>query len=634
MLNQNKYPLNIAFLQLSLTIPIVFFGWDFYRSGCKNLFHLRPNMDSLITLGTSAAIIYSLFSLVQISCGNMSYINQLYFDSAGMIITLITLGKYLEAIANQKTSEAIHSLLELAPSTAHIIDLEGEHEIPVKDIKPGDTIIIRPGESLPVDGTIIEGIASLDESMLTGESLPKEKGIGADVFAATINKTSSFKFRAVNIGNDTALARIVHLVESAQTSKAPISRLADKISLWFVPTVILLAVAAAIFWQWQGESPTFILTIFISVMVIACPCSLGLATPTAIMIATGKGAEKGILIKGGKALETAKHINTIILDKTGTLTNGKPAITDLVAEGISENMLLSLAASAEKSSEHPLGEAILDRAKQKHLRIQRLAAFNAVPGKGIEAILNGLPLHVGKSSWLKEQGINISAELLTQADQLASKGKTPVFISTGKSCRGFIALADTIKPESSKAVQLLQNMGIKVIMMTGDNKYTAKAIGHQAGITNIKADILPEGKAREVKLLQAHGDTVGMVGDGINDAPALACADIGISIGSGTDIAIESADIILMHDDLRDISRAIRLSRHTMKNIKQNLVWAFGYNILGIPVAMGIFHCWGGPLLNPMIAAAAMSFSSVSVLCNALRLRFFDFDAYEKKYFF
>ena len=396
-----------------------------------------------------------------------------------------------------------------------------------------------------------------------------------------------------------------------------------------MPVVIGLAAIAAIYWAVNGESAAFVLTIFISVLVIACPCALGLATPTAIMAATGKGAEYGILIKGGEALETAQHVTAVVLDKTGTITSGRPAITDIIPEGLSEDTLIALAASAENGSEHPLAQAIVERARNKRLRIQGLAAFNAVPGEGIEALLNGQALRVGKGKWLQDQGVHISAELLTRADQLAAKGKTPVFISTGNSCRGIIALADTVKPESQEAVQFLQRMGIKVVMLTGDNKATARAIAKEVGITEVRAEVLPADKAKEVQLLQAHGHIVAMAGDGINDAPALACADIGMAIGSGTDIAIESADIVLMHSDLRDISRAIRLSRHTMRNIRQNLFWAFGYNVLGIPVAMGVLHIFGGPLLNPMLAAAAMSLSSVSVLTNALRLRGFHFADYE-----
>ena len=395
-----------------------------------------------------------------------------------------------------------------------------------------------------------------------------------------------------------------------------------------MPIVIALAAAAAIAWAFAGESPEFVLTIFVSVLVIACPCALGLATPTAIMVATGKGAEHGILIKGGEALETAQHISAVVLDKTGTLTIGKPSVTDIIPEGLTEDTLLGLAATAEKGSEHPLAQAITDLASRRHLRLQRLAAFNAIPGEGIEALLNGQPLRIGKSKWLEKQGVRISADLLTRADQLAEKGKTPIFISTGDTCRGIIALADTVKTESRDAVDRLKKLGIKVIMLTGDNSRTAKAIAKEVGISEVRAEVLPEDKAKEVQLLQAHGNTVAMAGDGINDAPALARADIGIAIGSGTDIAIESADIVLMHSDLRDIARAIELSRQTMRNIRENLGWAFGYNILGIPVAMGALHLFGGPLLNPMLAAAAMSLSSVSVLTNALRLRRFKFTPY------
>ncbi len=629
ILDPDEYPLNFAFLQLALTLPIVFIGRRFYSVGLRNIFHLSPNMDSLIAMGTLAAITYSLAAIAGISLGSREAVHQLYFESAGTILTLITLGKYLEAIAKNKTSHAVRALLDLAPKTARIVDIEGERDIPVEEVKPGDVIAVKPGESLPVDGKIIQGITTIDEGMLTGESMPAEKGIGDEVFGASINKTGYFKYTATKVGEDAALARIVRLVEEAQGSKAPIARIADKVSGWFVPVVIGLAAIAAIYWAVNGESAAFVLTIFISVLVIACPCALGLATPTAIMAATGKGAEYGILIKGGEALETAQHVTAVVLDKTGTITSGRPAITDIIPEGLSEDTLIALAASAENGSEHPLAQAIVERARNKRLRIQGLAAFNAVPGEGIEALLNGQALRVGKGKWLQDQGVHISAELLTRADQLAAKGKTPVFISTGNSCRGIIALADTVKPESQEAVQFLQRMGIKVVMLTGDNKATARAIAKEVGITEVRAEVLPADKAKEVQLLQAHGHIVAMAGDGINDAPALACADIGMAIGSGTDIAIESADIVLMHSDLRDISRAIRLSRHTMRNIRQNLFWAFGYNVLGIPVAMGVLHIFGGPLLNPMLAAAAMSLSSVSVLTNALRLRGFHFADYE-----
>ena len=628
LLNPALYPMNAACLEFVLTLPILFIGRDFYSKGLRNLFHLAPNMDSLIAVGTLAAMFYSLFAMTMISLGYQSYTHQIYFESAGTILTLITLGKYLEAIAKNKTSQAVRSLLDLAPKTARIQDLDGEKEIPVSEVKPGDQIVVRPGEALPVDGVITEGVASIDEAMLTGESMPATHGIGDEVFGASINKTGFFKYRATRIGEDAALARIVRLVEEAQGSKAPIARIADTVSGYFVPIVITLALLAAGGWFFAGESPEFVLTIFVSVLVIACPCALGLATPTAIMVATGKGAEHGILIKGGEALETAQHISAVVLDKTGTLTVGKPAVTDIIPEGLTENTLLSLAASAENGSEHPLAAAVTDLALRRHLRLQRLAAFNAVPGEGIEALLNGQPLRVGKSKWLEAQQVKISAELLTRADQLAEKGKTPVFVSTGNTCRGIIALADTVKPESRDAVERLQQLGIQVIMLTGDNLRTARAIAREVGITEIRAEILPEDKAREVQLLQAHGHTVAMAGDGINDAPALARADIGIAIGSGADIAIESADIVLMHSDLRDIARAIELSRQTMRNIRENLGWAFGYNILGIPVAMGALHLFGGPLLNPMLAAAAMSLSSVSVLTNALRLRRFKFAPY------
>ena len=625
MLAPETNPLNFAMIQLGLTLPIMLIGYKFYTIGLRSLFQLSPNMDSLIAVSTLAAVLYSLFALLQIAGGDTSYTMSLYFESAGTILTLITLGKYLEAIAKNKTSNAIHTLLNLAPKTAHILDNDAEKEIPAADVIPGNIIIIKPGEALSVDGEIVDGRTSIDESMLTGESMPVEKSPGDLVYGASINKTGFFKYKATKVGKDTALARIVKLVEDAQESKAPISQLADTVSAYFVPTVIVLAILAAAYWAFTGASAVFVLTIFISVLVIACPCALGLATPTAIMVATGKGAEYGILIKGGEALETAHHIDTIVLDKTGTLTTGKPSITDIITEGILDDTLLSLAASAEKGSEHPLGQAIVQYAVDQNLHLHTLAAFQAIPGEGIEAILNNQTLRVGKSSWLLDENVSISEDLQKQADKFAADAKTPVFVALGSTCKGIIALADTIKPESKEAIGQLFAMHIDIIMLTGDNSHTAAAIGRKLGISHIRAEVTPADKAKEIQLLQTRGRTVAMVGDGINDAPALTRADVGIAIGTGTDVAIESADIVLMHSDLRDVAKAIELSHAAMRNIRENLGWAFGYNILGIPVAMGVLHFFGGPLLNPMIAAAAMSLSSVSVLTNALRLRSFHF---------
>ncbi|NFN94158.1 cadmium-translocating P-type ATPase [Clostridium botulinum] len=615
-------PLNFALIQIALTLPVMLVGYKFYKVGIKNLFKLSPNMDSLISIGTLAAFLYGIFAIVKINQGNSEYAMHLYFESAAVILTLITLGKYLEAVSKGKTSQAIKALMGLAPKNATVIRNGGESIIPIEEVVAGDIVLVKPGEKLPVDGEVIEGSTSIDESMLTGESIPVEKEIGSTVIGASINKTGFIKYKATKVGKDTALAQIVKLVEEAQGSKAPIAKLADVISAYFVPIVIGLAVIAAVAWLIAGESMIFALTIFISVLVIACPCALGLATPTAIMVGTGKGAENGVLIKGGEALETTYKLNTIVFDKTGTITEGKPKVTDILVNNITENEILSLAASAEKGSEHPLGEAIVKEAEDRKLTLKEINKFNAIPGHGIEVLIDEKNIFLGNKKLMKEKNVDISL-LDAQSERLSNDGKTPMYISINSELKGIIAVADTVKQNSKEAIEILHSMGIKVAMITGDNKNTANAIAKQVGIDIVLAEVLPEDKANEVEKLQKDGDKVGMVGDGINDAPALANADIGIAIGSGTDVAIESADIVLMKSDLMDVPTAIKLSKATIRNIKENLAWAFGYNILGIPVAMGILHIFGGPLLNPMIAAGAMSFSSVSVLLNALRLRNF-----------
>ena len=615
-------PMNFAVFQIILTVPVMAIGYKFYLIGFKNLIKLSPNMDSLIAVGTSAAFLYSVFGMYKIATGDTSYAMHLYFEAAVTILTLITLGKYLEAISKGKTSEAIKKLMGLAPKTATIIREGNEIVIPIDEVVVGDIILVKPGEKLPVDGEVIEGSTAIDESMLTGESIPVEKIVGSNVIGASINKTGFIKYKATKVGRDTALSQIIKLVEDAQGSKAPIAKMADVISAYFVPIVIGLAIFSAIAWLIAGETPVFALTIFISVLVIACPCALGLATPTAIMVGTGKGAENGVLIKGGEALEITHKINTIVFDKTGTITEGKPVVTDIVSRGKENNILLALAASAEKGSEHPLGEAIVRAAIEKNIELKSLENFNAIPGHGIEVVIENESILLGNLKLMKERSIDIG-ELRGEADRLANEGKTPMFIAINNSLEGIIAVADTVKPSSINAIKELHNMGIKVAMITGDNKKTAEAIAKQVGIDIVLSEVLPEDKANEVKKLQGKDDKVAMVGDGINDAPALAQADIGIAIGSGTDVAIESADIVLMRSDLMDVIVAIKLSKATIRNIKQNLFWAFGYNVLGIPVAMGVLHIFGGPLLNPMIAAAAMSLSSVSVLANALRLKKF-----------
>jgi len=579
-------------------------------------------MDSLIAIGTSAAFLYGIYAITRIANGNTEYANDLYFETAGVIISLILLGKYLESVTKGKTSEAIKKLMGLAPKTATVIHDGQEMVIPIEEVETGDVLLVKPGEKIPVDGEVVEGSTSVDESMLTGESIPVEKTNGSKVIGASINKNGMIKFKATKVGKDTALAQIIKLVEDAQGSKAPIARLADIIAGYFVPAVIVIAILAAAAWYLSGMSVIFSLTIFIAVLVIACPCALGLATPTAIMVGTGKGAEYGVLIKGGGALETAHKINTIVFDKTGTITEGKPQVTDIVTTGdISESELLLFSASAEKGSEHPLGEAIVNGARERNLDLLDVESFQAIPGHGIEVFIKGRKMLLGNKKLMDDRKIKIT--LQQDSDRLAAEGKTPMYIAADGRLAGIIAVADVMKPSSKRAVEMLHSMGIEVAMITGDNRRTAEAIAKLVGIDRVLAEVLPQDKANEVKKLQAEGKKVAMVGDGINDAPALAQADIGIAIGSGTDVAMESADIVLMRSDLMDVPTAIQLSRRTIRNIKQNLFWAFGYNTAGIPIAAGLLYLFGGPLLNPIIAAAAMAFSSVSVLANALRLKRF-----------
>ncbi|MDF2892585.1 MAG: copper-translocating P-type ATPase [Clostridia bacterium] len=618
-----NYPLTYALAELLLVIPVIIAGYRFYTVGYKALWRRSPNMDSLIAIGTTAAVIYSLYSTWKISVGDFMYVEDLYFETAGVIITLILLGKSLEAVSKGRTSEAIKKLMGLAPKTAIVIQDDKEIEIPIEEVEVGDIILVKPGEKIPVDGEVVEGLTAIDESMLTGESMPVEKKAGDKVFGASINKNGSIKFRATKIGSDTALAQIIKLVEDAQGSKAPIAQMADIVSGYFVPIVFIIAVLSAVVWLLAGQDAVFALKVFIAVLVIACPCALGLATPTAIMVGTGKGAEYGVLIKGGEALETAHKINTIVFDKTGTITEGRPEVTDIVTTAIvDEKSLLQLAASAEKGSEHPLGEAIVRGAEKQGLEIKKVESFNAIPGHGIEVIIDGKQMLLGNRKLMVDREISLT-QLEEQSDKLASEGKTPMYITMDNSLAGIIAVADIVKESSSKAIEKLHKMGIEVAMITGDNRRTAEAIAKQVGIDRVLAEVLPQDKANEVKKLQQEGKKVAMVGDGINDAPALAQADIGIAIGSGTDVAMESADIVLMRSDLMDVPTAIQLSKSTIRNIKQNLFWAFGYNVAGIPIAAGVLYALGGPLLNPVFAAAAMSLSSVSVLTNALRLKRF-----------
>ena len=622
-INPMMNPEAFAIVQLVLTLPVVAVNSKIYRNGFKALSKGHPNMDSLISLGTSAAFLYGVFATVMIFRGEVAYANELYYETAAVILALIVLGKYLETLTKGKTSEAIKKLMGLAPKTALVVRNGKESEISIDEVVVGDIIVVRPGGKMPVDGVVIEGLTSVDESMLTGESIPVEKSVGDAIIGASINKNGTIRYKATKVGKDTALSQIIKLVEDAQGSKAPIAKMADIISGYFVPIVIAIAILSAIAWYFAGQTGVFALTIAISVLVIACPCALGLATPTAIMIGTGKGAEHGVLFKSGTALETTHKLNTIVFDKTGTITEGKPKVTDIItAEGISETELLTLSASAEKGSEHPLGEAIVNSAEEKGLAFLKTETFNAIPGHGIEVTINGQHLLLGNKKLMDERHIGLG-NLASASDALASQGKTPMYIAKDGKIAGIIAVADTVKESSLRAIKKLHKMGIEVAMITGDNKRTAEAIAKQVGIDRVLSEVLPEDKANEVKKLQDEGKKVGMVGDGINDAPALAQADVGIAIGSGTDVAIESADVVLMRSDLMDVPTAVELSKSTIRNIKENLFWAFAYNILGIPFAMGVVYAFGGPLLSPVIAAAAMSFSSISVLLNALRLKGF-----------
>ncbi|WP_313163793.1 heavy metal translocating P-type ATPase [Sedimentibacter sp.] len=622
--------ITFAFTQLLLALPVMIINKKYYTVGFKTLFKGSPNMDSLIAIGTTAAVAYGVFAIYKIGYGLghmdmdmvMQYSMDLYFESAAVILALITLGKFLEARAKGRTSDAIKKLMDLSPKTALVERNGQEIELPVEEVEKGDIIIVKPGQSVPVDGTIIFGNSSIDESMLTGESIPVEKKIGDKVIGASINKSGYFKFEAQNVGDDTTLSQIIKLVEEASSSKAPISKLADKISSVFVPVVIAIAVISTIVWLIAGATFEFALSIGIAVLVISCPCALGLATPTAIMVGTGKGAENGILIKSAEALEIAHQIKTVVMDKTGTITEGKPRVTDIIVNGIDETEMLKIAASAEKSSEHPLADAVIEEASKRNLDLYNVANFEAIPGQGLEAIVNDKKYYIGNLRLIDNKNININ-NFEEKSSKLADEGKTPLYFADEKNVLGIIAVADVVKPTSQKAIQEFEAMGIEVVMLTGDNKKTAEAIRKQLGITRAIAEVLPQDKEREIRSIQEQGRKVAMIGDGINDAPALARADVGIAIGAGTDVAIESADIVLIRSDLLDAVTAVQLSHATIRNIKQNLFWAFIYNTVGIPLAAGVFYGVLEWKLNPMFAAAAMSLSSVSVVSNALRLKFF-----------
>lgn len=618
-----------ALLQMLWCIPVLFIDRKYFIHGVRNLLSGAPNMDSLIAVGSGASFIYGLYSVfgMAYAFGHNrldllpGFADALYFEASAVILALVTVGKFMEARAKSHTSDAIKALMNLTPKTA-LVERHGlQGEIPVEEVVTGDVLIVKSGASVPVDGKIIEGSAALDESALTGESLPVDKTIGDKVIGGTINRSGYFKMEATAIGADTALAKIIALVDEATSSKAPIAKLADKVSGYFVPAVIGIAVLAAVVWLALGASWHFALTIAISVLVISCPCALGLATPTAIMVGTGRGAKSGILIKSATALETAHKIDTVILDKTGTITAGKPVVTDILPIKITENELLAFAAGLEKLSEHPLGEAIVAAAEAKQLVLPEAGNYKQIPGQGVTAELAGAECAAGNLKLLEALNVDVSS-LMDQYDKLAAQGKTPLYFLRAGELLGCIAVADTVKPTSREAIGKLQAMGLRVLMVTGDNQATAEAIRAQVGVDEAVAQVLPQDKEAVIRKLQQEGHIVAMVGDGINDAPALARADIGIAIGAGTDIAIEAADMVLIKSDLLDVAKAICLSRSVMTNIKENLFWAFIYNAVGIPFAAGVFYTAFGWLLNPLIAAAAMSCSSVSVVTNALRLRF------------
>ena len=618
-----------ALLQMLWCIPVLFIDRKYFIHGVRNLLSGAPNMDSLIAVGSGASFIYGLYSVFGMAyafghnCLDLlpGFADALYFEASAVILALVTVGKFMEARAKSHTSDAIKALMNLTPKTA-LVERHGlQGEIPVEEVVTGDVLIVKSGASVPVDGKIIEGSAALDESALTGESLPVDKTIGDKVIGGTINRSGYFKMEATAIGADTALAKIIALVDEATSSKAPIAKLADKVSGYFVPAVIGIAVLAAVVWLALGASWHFALTIAISVLVISCPCALGLATPTAIMVGTGRGAKSGILIKSATALETAHKIDTVILDKTGTITAGKLVVTDILPIKITENELLAFAAGLEKLSEHPLGEAIVAAAEAKQLVLPEAGNYKQIPGQGVTAELAGAECAAGNLKLLEALNVDVSS-LMERYDKLAAQGKTPLYFVRAGELLGCIAVADTVKPTSREAIGKLQAMGLRVLMVTGDNQATAEAIRAQVGVDEAVAQVLPQDKEAVIRKLQQEGHIVAMVGDGINDAPALARADIGIAIGAGTDIAIEAADMVLIKSDLLDVAKAICLSRSVMTNIKENLFWAFIYNAVGIPFAAGVFYTAFGWLLNPLIAAAAMSCSSVSVVTNALRLRF------------
>ncbi|SDL84901.1 heavy metal translocating P-type ATPase [Streptococcus equinus] len=622
VVSMDSHPLVFAFVQLVLTLPVMYFGRRFYVNGFRSLIKGHPNMDSLVALATSAAFIYSLYGVYHIILGHAHHAHMLYFESVAVILTLITLGKYFESLSKGRTSDAIQKLVKLSAKTATVIRDGVEESVPIENVVIGDILLVKPGEKIPVDGRVVSGHSAIDESMLTGESIPVEKVADDKVFGASINGQGSLTIQAEKVGDETLLAQIIKLVEDAQQTKAPIAKIADRVAGVFVPAVITIALVTFAFWYFvMGESFVFALQVAIAVLVIACPCALGLATPTAIMVGTGRGAENGILYKRGDVLENAHHIDTMVFDKTGTITQGKPQVVDVITYHGDEKSLLSKVASIEKYSEHPLSHAIVEKAVAEKLDFSEVENFTSLTGRGLQGEVAGQTFYIGNRRLMEELQVDLSA---SEAAVLAAtqKGQTPIYISANQQLQGVMTVADLLKVDSKETVAKLQNKGIDVVLLTGDNSKTAQAIAKQAGIKTVISEVLPGQKSQAIKDLQSQGKLVAMVGDGINDAPALAVADIGIAVGSGTDIAIESADIILMKSEISDILKALSISHLTIKVVKENLFWAFIYNILAIPVAMGVLYLFGGPLLNPMIAGLAMGFSSVSVVLNALRLKY------------
>ena len=621
-LSPEQAPVAFALVQALLTAPVLAAGWHMYRKGTADLVRLSPSMDSLIAVGTGAALLYSLVGLVKLLLGDSTGVEMLYFETSAAIIAFVLVGKYLEFVAKGRSSQAIKELMTIQPTQATVVQGNVDLEVPIEEIVLGDLLRVRPGERVPLDGCVVEGTSSMDESMLTGESMPVTKKAGDSVTGGSVNLSGMVVMRVERTGADTTLAQIIRLVEQAQSQKAPIARMADAVSLYFVPAVMGIALVAAGAWLLSGSTLPFALSIFIAVLVIACPCALGLATPTAIMVGTGKGAELGVLFKGGEALERMQALNVIVLDKTGTLTEGRPTVVDVVAQsGLTEQELLGLAAAVEVGSEHPLGAAIRRAAEERGLSVPQASDFVTVPGKGIEAIVDGKAVLVGNAGLLAERGIAVGDG--AAANLLLDQGKTVVLVAVDGGLAGFLGISDRLRPDSRAAVAGLQMAGMRVVMLTGDNRRVAEHVGAEVGVDEVIAEVLPADKAAEVKKLQERGLRVAMVGDGINDSPAIAQADVGIAIGTGTDVAMESADAVLMRGSVADVVVAIQLSRATVRNIKQNLWWAFGYNAAGLPIAAGLLYAFGGPLLSPMFAAAAMGLSSVSVVTNALRLRRF-----------